>query len=338
MNLLKLTSAYLNDLLEFNKRIFPDRADVRDHFQFLYVDNPLIENKNNPNGLIAFDEDRKLIGQFMLTPAEYYFDGRRSICFFGCDYFVLEEHRRSGVGALLAMKAINGYRPYFTIGASEDAKKISLSLKTRHIGDLCKFIRLKNVFTPVKFVLKKITGQKTQGDSKSTNFPGSINVKSSCFKLVSLISEWDYQYTDKQYIEFSRSAGFIQWRFFSRPGVYFFYRLENTSCFFVCRVLTWHGLSLLSIVDYRTTLKKSREFDLILKAARKLTTLTGLDGIMTMSSLSFFDRILKKNGFIGTGRPQPVLTNAPVDISPEQIENRNIVYATMADCDIDLNL
>ncbi len=338
MNLLKLTSAHLDGLLEFNKKIFPDRADVRDHFQFLYVDNPLVDDKTNPNGLIVIDENRKLIGQFMLTPAEYYFDGRPSKCFFGCDYFVLEEHRRSGAGALLAMKAITGYKPYFTIGASEDAKKISLSLKTRHIGDLRKFIRLKNVLTPVKFLLKTITGQKIKSGSKTKNFPGSINVKSSCFKLVSLISDWDYQFAARQYIEFSRSTGFIQWRFFSRPGAYIFYRLENTSCFFVCRELNWHGLSLLSIVDYRTSMKNSRDFDLILKAARKLTSLTGLDGIMTMSSLSFFDRILKKNGFIGTGRPQPVLTNAPLDISQEQIENRNAVYATMADCDIDLNL
>ena len=338
MKLIKLTATHLNDLLEFNKKIFPDRADVRDHFQFLYVDNPLVTDKANPYGLVVLDENKKMIGQFMLTPAEYYYDGRPAKCFFGCDYYVLEQHRHSGAGALLAMKAINGYKPYFTIGASEDAKKISLSLKTRHIGDLYKFIRLKNIFTPVKFVLKKFTGQKIHVNPTTTKFPVSINANSSLFKLISSLSGWDYQFTNRRYIEFSRSPDFIRWRFLSRPGTYYFYRLENTNCYFVCRVLSWHGLRLLSIVDYRIDINHGQDLYLILKAAKKVMSETGLDGLMTMSSLSVFDRILKKNRFIKTGRPQPVLTNAAVDMNPEQIENRNILYATMADCDIDLNV
>ncbi len=165
-----------------------------------------------------------------------------------------------------------------------------------------------------------------------------IKINSFSFELLRSLPEWDYQFTSKYYLEFSRSPGFIQWRFLSRPDTFYFYRLENTNCFFVCRVLAWHGLNLLSIVDYRATINESQDFGLILKAAQKLISITGLDGIMTMSSLAFFDRILKKNRFIKTGRPQPVLTNAPVKITQEQIENRNIVYATMADCDIDLNI
>jgi len=338
MKLLKLTSTQINELLEFNKIIFPDRTNVKEHFQFLYVENPLVQDKSNPHGLLTLNDSNQIIGQFMLTPAEFYFNGQLSKCFFGCDYYVLKDYRHSGAGALLAMKAINGYKPYFTIGASEDAKKISLSLKTKYIGDLNKFIKVKNIFTPFKILLRKITGQKIHGKSTTKNFPETIKVDAHSFKLLRSINKWDYQFTDKKYIEFSRTLEFIKWRFLSRPDTYYFYQMEGTNCFFVCRELFWHGLNLLALVDFRASTKESTDFSLILKATQKIMSTTRLDGLLTMSSLSFFDRILQKNGFIKIGKPQPVLTNAPVEIPPQQIENRSIIYATMADCDIELNI
>ncbi len=338
MKIQKISELQFKQIFAFNKQIFPQRTDAEAHFRFLFIDNPLVTDKSKPGGLIAVNEKEVIIGQFMLSPAEFQYQQQKVPCYFGCDYYVTEPYRNSGAGALLAMQAINGYKPYFTIGPSPDALQISVALKTRIIGELHKYIRLVNFTSPFKALLQQCKFHATGRKPALAVFPDLVETDGLVFNKITKPDDWQEINPQVNYLEFSRSRQFIKWRFFSQPDRYYIYQAGQVGGYLVCRTLNWHGLQLLALVDYRASLLNKHEFTAILKASVKIAAAAKLDGMMTMSSLAFFDKIMRKNGFMKIGRPQTVLTNAALDLPRNRIENRNMIFTTMADCDLDLNI
>ncbi|HPG40411.1 MAG TPA: hypothetical protein PLP19_15685 [bacterium] len=338
MKIQKISEIQFKQILAFNKQIFPQRSDAAAHFRFLFVDNPLVADKSKPCGLVAINENNEIFGQFLLSPAEYNYRQEIKLCYFGCDYYVAQAYRTGGTGALLAMQAINGYKPYFTIGPSPEALQISLALKTRCIGNLHKYIRFKNVLIPFKAVQHLHKPVSVAFQHKPVLFPDSVQSKGVVFKKLAGADDWREVRPSDNHLEFSRSRQFMEWRFFSQPDKYSVYQTDQFNSYLVCRVMDWHGLRLLALVDYRTSLTDSRQFTALLDSAFRIATGAGLDGMLTMSSLAFFDTRLQKKGFIKIGRPQAILTNAALDLPLEKMTKRNLLITTMADCDMDLNM
>jgi len=93
----KLVPDQYDAFFKFNKKIYPERQDVEKRFQFQLLDNPLLEDKSSANVLIAYSDENKIIGQFLLNPGDYHFAAKLSRCFSGCDYFVLQNYRRETI-------------------------------------------------------------------------------------------------------------------------------------------------------------------------------------------------------------------------------------------------
>ena len=207
MKILKLSSDQFNIFLDFNKRIFPQRRNIEEYFQYFYIDNPLISD-NNPVGYLAWHEN-EIIGQFLLTPVSWRYREQTGTGYYGCDYYVDKAHSNSGAGAFLALKAVKGHRPYFTIGASEEAEKITLSLKTRYIGDLIKYIRFRGLFAPAKALLFKAL-KKDNPLPGEYEFPESIRTKETIFNRV--LEPFKAGPIASPFLEFSRDPSFMEWR------------------------------------------------------------------------------------------------------------------------------
>jgi hypothetical protein len=130
-------------------------------------------------------------------------------------------------------------------------------------------------------------------------------------------------------LEFDRSPAVLAWRFFGVPDVYVTYLLDgDPSCFFVVRAASRRGLSVLSLVDYRTAPDRPEAFVAILAAVKRLARAGGFDGVATASSVEAFDAALRAAWFFEVGAPVPVLANLP--------ERPRSLFVTMADADTDL--
>jgi GNAT superfamily N-acetyltransferase len=340
MRICRLTPDGLDKFLKFNQMIDPNRNDFVERFQFQVLENPLLEDNTRPYIFVAYDDDGQIIGQHLHNPFEYFFKGKQLKGFYGYDFFVPENHRNKGIGSAIARQAKTDFFPHFGVGVSEASQRIQLSLGNRIIGYLFTYIWIRNLFSPVKFGLNQILKKTLINNStklKNLNFPNKLRIKDYQFKLVDLLAQWNYNYWSHETLEFSRSLDFINWRFLRKKDKYFFYLLDetNSSTYFVVRKIFAKGLRLLALIDYRMPFEDKARIKLILQAAKKMAKLGEFDGIFTMSSYQFFDENLKGCSFFKVGKPIVILTNAGLDIDPKRISQRNAVFATMAESDLD---
>jgi len=339
----RLTKAQYSEFFRFNREIYPTRRDVEERFRSQILDNPLLEEESGPTVLVAHSADGQIIGQFVLMPLEYHFDGTCSRGFFGCDYFVLRDQKASGAGALLAFRAIGGFRPYFTFDASETARKIGESLGVKRIGDMYKFLWIRSIAAPIRMLFCETLGRRSvfrDGRFEDFEFPRFLPCGRNQFQLVDSLRQWKHHIWNDTVLEFSRSAQFMNWRFLRRRETYFMYRLGgegNQWTYFVVRKAAWKGLRLLALIDYRVPFGDKRGFKLLLIAVKLLARIARCEGVITMSSHRFFDRMLKGSFFVRMGEPAVVLTNAQLHVPQKRIGERTLVYTTMADGDIDFD-
>ena len=154
-----------------------------------------------------------------------------------------------------------------------------------------------------------------------------------------MLTEWE-DYHWESTLEFSRSSEFLKWRFFNNYQKYWFYLEENQNngskpMYFVVGKVFWKGVNILMLVDYKLPFGDTKGWKSILKLSKILAKKNNCDAIVTMSSHCFFDKGLKKNLFFRVGKKDLIITNAKIDLPKEKIHDRNFVYATMADSDLE---
>lgn len=331
--------------IEFVRKTNPKRIKAEKRFNWQMTENPHLPDKEAPPVYIATDNDNNIVGHFLLVPFSWYFDGQEFNGFWGVDYYVQEQHRGMA-GALLAIKAIRGNQPYFTIDPSEAAKQIATALKAKTIGYLQRSIWFRkplsglklsiNTFL-VKSFLKRVVPFHVMKLSKN-NFPDLLDSSGQWqFQRLDSLEEWeDCQWPDV--LGFSRSADFINWRFINSFKKCSFYRLNGPAkVYFVVRPAKWNGLNVLVLVDYRLPYGDEESWQAIVQTVKDLAILNRCDGVVTMHSHAFFDSVLKKSGFNNDDKPLLIVSTAKIDLPDDSIESRNGIFATMADCDIDIN-
>ncbi len=322
-----------DSFIRFNGEIFPRRKCVRDRFFWQYVDNPALTDKKHPYVLL-YEEDGKLMGQSLLNPCCWRYNGKEYKGYFGCDYFVVPEHRGAG-GAALAMKTIKDKRDYFAIGVSEVAQRIWKRLGVRIVGKVQLFIWFCSPWVPFRLVMNALLGK---GEAKgSPRFPERISAGGSEFRLQKSVGRWNDR-PWKDTLQFSRSADFLKWRFFDSPLGYGFYSSSGkTPMYFVVRRFSSKGITMLLLVDYRVPGKDASSYKSVLDATKALADHMGCGGVIAGSSHSFFDRLLKESSFRDLKSGSVIMTNTgKVDLQGA-LERRDSIYATMADSDPDMN-
>ena len=341
MKIVKFEPGLTDRYMSFIESVYPERIDLKLNFQMRLLNNPLLNNKDKPEILLALTDDSKIAGQFVLSPSEVMYKNKKSGCYFGSDFIVLNEFRDSGIGALLALQAIRSYKSYFAIGVSETAREIHLACNTKILGCAYKYVYIRKRLTSmVKAAggIIKSKSIKTAWENKlKLKFPENITGIGYNFRQVQEPVESVFSGSD-EFIEFVHSAPFLSWRFFSRPKKYSMYQIANNkSVYFISRNSIWRGLNLLFIVDYN--FDKNNPYTLydIFNASKQLAKKCGLDGVITISSLKIADEYLRKNSFKMINNPIWVISGKEFVLPKERIDSRNSVFITPSDSDFEFN-
>ena len=325
----------IDEYMEFYRRIYPERKSPRERFSWQCLENPVLKRREDAYVLL-FYKDRGIVGQSVLCPFEWHFRGKKRTDYMGVDWFVLEKHR-GPIGTALAMKTIKDRPYYFGIGFSDEAERVWKRLGLRAIGNVEMFVWLRNPLKVIKLVAQRL-GFSPGNSEVPVKMPERVMAKGMSFSLVRDAGHWEeHPWSDT--LETSRPADFLRWRFFRSPVKrYYLYmsRDYGKPAYFVLRESFVRGFKFLVLVDYRIPERDEKAFDSVLKAAKRIAAAGGFDGIITASSHRFFDRRLRRALFMRMRKGPEVLTNAELDVPGEIIKNRELVYMTMADSDMDL--
>lgn len=330
-----LTRDKFQRLIDFSKIAFPKREYFWERFQYNVLGNPLLKDKDYPSVIIALNREQQIIGQLICNPCEMYLAGktlRVSHCY---DFYVLKGYRGKSIGTKMAKIASEDFKPFITVGVTEDAKNIDLSCGGL-IGCMNKFIWFRNLLNPVKAAASSVFRKNMTFNPDSLNSlepPEVLSQRNFNFRLTKSFVNWKDFALNDHILQFARSTEFLEWRFIQRANRYFSYISNDFMSYFVVRSSIYRGLNVLEIVDYRVSDKNSKAFESILSACKMLVSLIKYDGIITMSSHRFFDQILKKNMFLRIGKPQIIISNIETNSNKEVISSRNLIYATITDCD-----
>lgn len=341
MNISVLDAGRLGQLADFARQIHPRLIDIKKRISWFSLGTPFLEKGEIPPALIALDKDGRIAGQFMLNDQEWHYKNLKNRGVFGYDFFIAEDHRRSGMGAILLLKAVRGEKVFFGVGLTPAAGKLYNAAKIKKIGDLKKFLWVNKPFSSARHVLSymfKSNGE-ISGSYCNKMFPLITNAGGLVFKLIQTPPGEKYDpYYDPDVIEFSRSAGFLRWRFFDPDIKYYFYYCPDYDLplFFIVRPVLRKGLKLLSLVDYKFPLKDKQASRAILQAAKNIARGLGFDGLVSAGSHESINKAFVKEGFLPVGKPAPIVSTFRDDsltVGNPHIE----IYITMADADLDLN-
>ena len=345
-NISFLTSELYNEFLDFNKKAFPKGKKIEELIKYQILQNPLLKNKSCPKVLVACNNKKEIVGQFVCNPCELYFNDRNIESHRTYDFYVLRDFRKTGIGTALARGVCKYAKPCITVGVSKMGINIALSVGEL-VGSLYKFLWFKDLACWIKALFSYLFKKESlanECDLKHVRFPEVLQLRDYNFHLTRRVETWKESFWDNCTLQFIRSDDFIKWRFLQRPGIYYLYILENmeSSSYFVVRKSKWRTLNILEIVDYRVPYRDKKTFNSILNASKLLAKDLGFDGLMTKSSHAFFDQCLFSNFFIRNNQPEAVITNLKLDIvnqqsfatrhCEEQSDEAISLRKTLADC------
>lgn len=342
LKLKSLTLSQVDLFLDFNRKAYPHRKNIKEHFNWWYLDNPLLKDKDTLSVYLCVDDTERIIGQALFNLSKFHFQGETKQFYFGSDYYVLPGNR--GVaGILLSMKVLKKEIPFIGIGPTNAVGNLYLSYGLRSLGSTRTFVWFRNplaILTLIKKALFRNRKDVSMSDLDDTShqLPEQLSSQRIVFNLVNNLNNFvDYSWHDT--VEFSRDSDFLKWRFFNDYRKYFCYASTTNSLadkkmiYFVIRIGTWNGIKLLFLVDYKLPPGSIFEWKAILKLTKKIAKLNKCDAVVTVCSHVFFEKEAKKNCFIQIGKENLVITNLSLGISDEIIKKRESIYTTMADSD-----
>ena len=329
-----LESGDVGAFLAFYSRSFANRPKLAGLFKHQFQ-NPCNGDRSLPPVVVAIDEE-KIIGQFPLQPCKYLCSGQARPCYIGYDFYVAEQYRQAGSGALLACHVVRRFHPYFVIGLSETAKRMMAALKLKVIGELHKYLWVRKSMTTAVSILKGLAGAPAARLSHRP-FPGVVPSLAGGLSQSFHPLDGDAVENNNNVLAFTRNAEFMRWRFLDHPNRYGLFTLvPPSSTYFVVRMCEWRGLRLVTLIDYRYPTSCPQLLEDIVEASKMLAEIVRADGVLTMSSYRPVDRVLSQSAFFRIGKPNLIMTDADVTPDPELISAREAVLVTMADGDTDL--
>ncbi len=324
---------------DFAQCVHPKEQHLKDRMQWFTFANPVVVPDTSLPGLAIVTADSEVIGQFLICPFEFQLRQKKHIGYFGYDFFVKEEYRTQGAGALLFVQGVRMYAPFVGVGLTHIVEKISKSAGIQTVGLLKKFIWVRNPVTLGSELLKQRSIKDLNGKKKPSSdpvLPQEVDIFGLKFQhSVSLPNDLPMSCGD-EVLEPARSREFLKWRFWDCPWAYSIYIHHDPSAplWLVVRTVSYENMNLLLIVDHRSPLVKPGSFEIILKAAKRISEDGRLDGVVMASTYAPMDEILKREGFQVTGRPSSVIAYLPSDEFDVPVK---AISLTMADSDLDFN-
>lgn len=326
--------------LDFAKRVHPQEINLDERMKWFSLGNRGPLSNSYPTGLVTSTTEEEVIGQFLMRPFGFHLRQKEFTGYFGFDFFVKEEYRWRGAGALLFMQGVRMYVPFVGVGLTAIVEKISKAAGVQTIGIWKKFIWVKSPVALGGQLLNRWT--KNSADSKKEksqieiSFPETVEASGRKFQRCSIPPEDFGPSCSEETLEPARSSEFMKWRFFDSPRQYGVYvsREHGLSLLLVVRGVSFQGMRLLLLVDHRFPMGKTESLDIILQAAKSLSSAAGLDGVVTASTYLPHEEPFKREHFIATGKPSSVIAYLPsVDFSPAVTS----IHLTVADSDLDFS-
>jgi hypothetical protein len=140
---LKLTTLrpeHYPEFYRFNQESFPSRVSVPARFRFQILDNPLLANQDAPDVVVVSDDAGLIVGQVILQPVDFHYNGIRARGYMGVDLFVKESARNARAGAAIAFKIVRSYSPFLSVATSAAADKMFAAIGIRTVGTMRKFL------------------------------------------------------------------------------------------------------------------------------------------------------------------------------------------------------
>ncbi len=309
MKISNIDSEKIDEVILFNKEVYPVRKGVEDSINLRFFKNPYQKNGIQDSYIIG--SENEIAGQFLLMGTAFEFNSQKFYGIWGMDYIVKEEHRGSMLGSILAKKAI-GSGIHFGVNLSEVSLKIHLAFREKIIGEAFKFLKITNLFATPKIFLKK-----GFHEAKKLSVPNEINGFQLKINPESIDCNW---FSDFETLVFSRSKEFIGWKYFSEKDKYYFYQKGNS--YFVVRSIFWKGLNCIMLVDCRYDFGNPTIFNEIISTTEKLSKKVGTDAILALSSSENEFDILKKHRFLKPKLGMPIITNFK-----EEVKKINLNFA-----------
>lgn len=320
-------------LIEFNKVVFNLRDNIEESFEYRFYANPFAENRKQES-LIAIDENKKIIGQILVMPSMFSYEEKQFEAYFGMDYFVKIEARKSLSGVILANK-YKDLRYNFGIGLTDASLNVLLAFNVKIIGYMAKYIKIN-----IKFAVRNYLFNKKVNRKQIFVFPDSISVNGGFFSRVlnaeDIISSKGYW--NNKLVEFTRSKEFINWRYFHYPDKYIVYKYYSNAhnislepVFFVVRPIIWKNTNCLLLVDYRFETTNKNLFNKVFDAIAKLSDKLKMSATITGCSLPSYKKNFRNRMFFNFGRDLEIVTKFQVN----QVNDNDLVFVTFADSDCD---
>ena len=324
---------------DFARLVHPKEPGIVQRMEWFTFGNPNQASKKILPGLATVITDGEIIGQFLMSSFEFQVRQKKFTGHFGYDFFVKEEYRSRGAGALLFVQGVRMYKPFIGVGLTNVVEKISKAAGIQTIGSLKKFIWVRN---PMSFggQLLKRRIMKNSGDEKkspmSEIFPDVVDVSGFKFQRCSSPPEGLGPSCSDETLEPVRSQAFLRWRFFDTPWRYHVYINgdHEAPLFLVVRNAFYQGMRLLLIVDHRFPTGKLECLDIILRAAKKIAADAHLDGVVMASTHAQIEDALNRERFMAAGKPSSVIAYLPSDEFSPSVTS---IGLTMADSDLDFN-
>lgn len=330
---------HLDGFYEFAKLVHPKEKGLDERMKWFTFGNPL--NNHNPRlpGLAVVFMENEVIGQFLMTPFEFYLRGKKHTGHFGYDFFVKAEYRSRGAGALLFVQGVRMYSPFIGVGLTQVVEKISKAAGIQTIGQIRKFLWTSNpVILGAKLLQTKLTNVSSQvnWDALDERFPETVEVSGVKFTKTSQLSEDSGPSFSPETLEPVRTKEFLTWRFENSPWKYHIYAHKSgtSAMHLIVRKASYQGMKLLLIVDYRFERENWKQFDVILKVAKKIAGHVRLDGVVAASTCASSDAALNRERFAAAGKPSSVIAYLPKADFPSEVTS---VGLTMADADLDFS-
>jgi len=312
----------LGKFYSFNKQIFPERTNPKSVIDFWLCKNPEELNLS----IILKGENDEIYGQNLHSSMFYFYNKEEIKGEWGFDFIVKEEMRKEGYGIDMLQFALKNKKAIFAVGSGPLALKIELKMGFKHIGELRKYVGISNLlFLPSSFF---------RGVIQQNKYPVTVKSKAKTFKQKTVDQLPDYSTPfNSGLLEFGRDNAFLKWRYFSDLHPYTFYKQDDGDDYFVVRTIVKKGITCLVLVDYRCDFSDQQNFVLLLKAVKKVASKLKLSVMIAGSSLRMTDETFYNNRFRSIGRHRPIITTEKFKEEKQRIENREFIFATLADSD-----
>lgn len=315
-----------NALELFYKKAYPHRNDISEYLNRNIFSLPFCQIKDT---LVIYDGD-SIVGSNLSINTKALIGSEEYDVIWSFDTIVLPEYRSTDAGTFIGEFWFT-HKEVFGAGLTDISERMWKVMKGKFIAYATAFIKLNytspylfNFFKPIlsnEKVLKK-------------EFPELLNTKKSTFTKLSSAAEIKIPaegYWNSEMIEFKRDVDFIKWRFFKHDSPYHVYQKNSDDCvYFVVRLIEWHNLPLLYMVDYRFNLNNTKDFNEILDAANKIVKKLNCAGLYIRCSLETLKDICKNHGFIMKGQGAQIVTRFKPAVKKDYP-----VFFTAADSDMD---